>query len=205
MEHVVVVQRETIHDVERVRGAVYLCQRHCTVEGDDLRRRERVQLIVQREDLAPVGVGRIARVAVDGVDGRLQLVWSRPIPGDAVVGQFRKSQGLLVHTRDCVTLRKARPDPEQLIDVEWAPDVQGEFDAGVRLLVSDRRGLLADIALAISDAGANIDNVSMEKPDGAGLIAMFFSVQVKDRRQLAHVMRAIKRVPEVRRIHRART
>src|SRR5215831_8749413 len=27
----------------------------------------------------------------------------RPIPGDAVVGQFRKSQGLLVHTRDCVT------------------------------------------------------------------------------------------------------
>jgi GTP pyrophosphokinase len=129
----------------------------------------------------------------------------RPIPGDAVVGQFRKSQGLLVHTRDCVTLRKTRPDPEQLIDVEWAPDVQGEFDAGVRLLVSDRRGLLADIALAISDAGANIDNVSMEKPDGAGLIAMFFSVQVKDRRQLAHVMRAIKRVPEVRRIHRART
>jgi len=71
--------------------------------------------------------------------------------------------------------------------------------------VSDRRGLLADIALAIADAGANIDNVSMEKPDGAGLIAMFFSVQVHDRRHLAHVMRAIKRVPEVRRIHRAKT
>ena len=52
---------------------------------------------------------------------------------------------------------------------------------------------------------ANIDNVSMEKPDGAGLIAMFFSVQVENRRQLAHVMRAVKRVPEVRRIHRART
>ena len=129
----------------------------------------------------------------------------RPIPGDAVVGQFRKSQGLLVHMRDCVTLKKQRVDPEQLIDVEWAPDVKGEFDAGVRLLVSDRRGLLADIATAIADADANIDNVSMEKPDGAGLIAMFFSVQVKDRRQLAHVMRAVKRVPEVRRIHRART
>ena len=128
----------------------------------------------------------------------------RPIPGDPVVGQFHKP-GLLVHTRDCITLRKQRPDPDQLIDVEWAPDVQGEFDAGVRLLVTDRRGLLADIALAIADAGANIDNVSMEKPDDAGLIAMFFSVQVRDRLQLAHVMRAVKRVPEVRRIHRART
>ena len=51
----------------------------------------------------------------------------------------------------------------------------------------------------------NIDNVSMERPDGGDVIAMFFSVQVHDRRHLAHVMRAVKRVPEVRRIHRART
>ena len=32
----------------------------------------------------------------------------RPIPGDAIVGQFRKGQGLIVHLRDCVTLRKQR-------------------------------------------------------------------------------------------------
>jgi guanosine-3',5'-bis(diphosphate) 3'-pyrophosphohydrolase len=44
----------------------------------------------------------------------------------------------------------------------------------------------------------------MERPDG-GLIAMFFSVQVRDRRHLAHVMRALKRVPEVKRVQRART
>jgi (p)ppGpp synthase/HD superfamily hydrolase len=34
---------------------------------------------------------------------------------------------------------------------------------------------------------------------------MFFSVQVKDRRHLAHVMRALRRIPEVRRVQRART
>jgi len=129
----------------------------------------------------------------------------RPVPGDALVGQFRKGQGLLVHTRDCVTLRKQRADPDQLIDVEWAADVQGVFDAGIRLLVADRRGLLAEVATAIADAGANIDNVSMERPDGGEVLAMFFSVQVKDRRHLAHVIRAVKRVPDVRRIQRART
>jgi guanosine-3',5'-bis(diphosphate) 3'-pyrophosphohydrolase len=129
----------------------------------------------------------------------------RPVPGDAVVGQFRRGQGLLVHTRDCVTLRKAKPDVEQLVDVEWAHEVQGEFDAGIRLMASDRRGLLADVATAISDAGANIDNVSMEKSDGSALIAMFFSVQVRDRRHLANVIRTVKRVKDVRRIHRART
>jgi GTP pyrophosphokinase len=129
----------------------------------------------------------------------------RPIPGDVVVGQFRKGHGLLVHTRDCVTLRKQRPDPDQLIDVEWARDIEGVFDAGIRLIVDDRRGLLADLATAIADADGNIDNVSMERPDGGEVLAMFFSVQVKDRRHLAKVIRSLKRVPEVRRIHRART
>ena len=129
----------------------------------------------------------------------------RPVPGDTLIGQFRKGQGLLVHVRDCVTLKKQRVDPDQLVDVEWAADVQGEFDAGIRLLVADRRGLLADVATAISDAGANIDNVSMERPDGSDVLAMFFSVQVRDRRHLAHVMRGVKRVPDVKRIQRTRT
>ncbi len=129
----------------------------------------------------------------------------RPIPGDSVVGQFRRGQGLLVHTRDCLALKKQRPDPEQLIDVEWAPEVNGVFDAGIRLLIEDRRGLLAELATAIADAEANIDNVSMERPDGGEVLAMFFSVQVRDRRHLANVIRGLKRVPEVERVHRART
>src|SRR2546423_4687848 len=73
----------------------------------------------------------------------------RPIPGDRVIGQFRRGQGLAVHTRDCVTLKKQRADTEQVVDVEWAADVQGVFDAGIRLLVADRRGMLADLATSI--------------------------------------------------------
>ena len=129
----------------------------------------------------------------------------RPIPGDAVVGQFRRGQGLLVHTRDCQTLRKLRPDTDQIVDVEWAQNVQGVFEAGIRLLVDDQRGLLARLATEIADAGANIEYVSMERPDGDRVVNMFFSVQVRDRAHLAHVMRALRRIPEVKRVQRART
>jgi GTP diphosphokinase / guanosine-3',5'-bis(diphosphate) 3'-diphosphatase len=128
----------------------------------------------------------------------------RPLPGDAIVGQFRRGQGLIVHIRDCASLRKQRVDGGEIIDVEWAPDVQGVFDAGVRVLVADRRGMLAELATTIGDADANIDTVSMERPDG-GDVAMFFGVQVRDRRHLAHLMRALHRVPDVRRVQRART
>jgi len=129
----------------------------------------------------------------------------RPIPGDIIFGQFRRGQGLLVHTRECQTLKKSRVDSDQIVDVEWAPDIQGVFEAGIRLLVADERGLLARLATEISDAGANIAYVSMERPDGDEVVAMFFSLQVRDRQHLANVMRALRRIPEVRRVQRART
>jgi GTP diphosphokinase / guanosine-3',5'-bis(diphosphate) 3'-diphosphatase len=157
-------------------------------------------------DEAPSGA-RPGALQLRGVEG-VAIQYSkccRPIPGDAIVGQFRRGQGLLVHTRDCQTLRKGRVDSDQIVDVEWAPQVDGVFEAGVRLLVDDRRGLLALLATEIADAGANIEYLSMERPDGDRVVNMFFSVQVRDRRHLAHVMRALRRIQEVRRIHRART
>ncbi|MFO1413287.1 MAG: ACT domain-containing protein [Burkholderiales bacterium] len=57
----------------------------------------------------------------------------------------------------------------------------------------------------IADAEANIDQVSMERPDGGDVLAMFFGVQVRDRRHLAQVLRSLRRVPDVKRAARART
>jgi GTP diphosphokinase / guanosine-3',5'-bis(diphosphate) 3'-diphosphatase len=152
------------------------------------------------------GSAKAAALTLRGVEGvAIQYAkCCRPVPGDAIIGQFRKGQGLIVHLRDCATLRKQRIDGSELVDVEWASDVEGVFDCGVRVLVADRRGLLAELATAVGDADANIDTVSMERPDG-GDVAMFFGVQVRDRRHLANVMRALHRIPDVRRVHRART
>ena len=152
------------------------------------------------------GSAKPAALTLRGVEGvAIQYAkCCRPVPGDAIVGQFRKGQGLTVHLRDCATLRKQRIDGSELVDVEWAPDVQGVFDSGLRVLVADRRGLLAELATAVGDADANIDTVSMERPDGND-VAMFFGVQVRDRRHLANVMRALHRIPDVRRVQRART
>ena len=153
---------------------------------------------------APAKGGALSLRGVEGV-AIMYAKCCRPIPGDAIVGQFRKGQGLTVHVRDCASLKRQRVDQGELVDVEWSPEVQGVFEAGIRIVVSDRRGLLADIATAIADADANIDAVSMERPDGGSVIAMFFGVQVRGRRHLAQVMRAMRRVPDVKRLGRART
>ena len=160
-----------------------------------------------KPDEPQVANAKLGSLTLRGVEGvAIQYAkCCRPIPGDTISGQFRRGQGLLVHTRDCVTLKKQRLDTAELVDVEWAPDVQGVFETGMRLLVADRRGLLADLALAIADADANIDTVSMERPDGGDVLAMFFGVQVRDRRHLAQVLRSLRRVPDVKRAQRTRT
>jgi RelA/SpoT family (p)ppGpp synthetase len=159
------------------------------------------------DDPVATANARLGSLTLRGVEGvAIQYAkCCRPVPGDTIVGQFRRGQGLLVHSRDCVTLKKQRVDAAELVDVEWAPDVQGTFETGLRLLVADRRGLLAELATAISHAEANIDAVSMERPDGGDVLAMFFAVQVRNRAHLAQVMRFVRRVPEVRRVQRART
>ncbi|MCC6196329.1 MAG: bifunctional (p)ppGpp synthetase/guanosine-3',5'-bis(diphosphate) 3'-pyrophosphohydrolase [Burkholderiales bacterium] len=159
------------------------------------------------EDAPSPSLAKLSSLTLRGVEGvAIQYAkCCRPIPGDAVVGQFRRGQGLLVHTRDCVTLKKQHVDASELVDVEWAPDVAGVFETGIRLLVADRRGLLADLALAIADADANIDTVSMERPDGGEVLAMFFGVQVRDRRHLAQVLRSLRHIPDVKRAQRTRT
>jgi guanosine-3',5'-bis(diphosphate) 3'-pyrophosphohydrolase len=155
----------------------------------------------------PATNAKLGSLTLRGVEGvAIQYAkCCRPIPGDAIVGQFRRGQGLLVHSRDCVTLKKQRLDAAELVDIEWAADVQGTFETGMRLLVSDRRGLLADLATAIADSEANIDTVSMERPDGGEVLAMFFAVQVRNRAHLAQVMRSLRRIPEVKRVQRTRT
>ena len=130
----------------------------------------------------------------------------RPIPGDTIVGQFRKGQGLLVHLRDCVTLKKQRVDAAELVDVEWSADVQGEFDAGVRVLVSRPprpagRPRDRDCRRATPTSTPS----RWRSRTAPTCIAMFFGVQVRDRKHLASLMRNLRHIPDVRKVQRART
>lgn len=54
-----------------------------TIERDNGARREREELVVQREHLVPVSVGRSRGVVVDGIDRRLDLIRTRLVAAEA--------------------------------------------------------------------------------------------------------------------------
>ena len=89
------------------------------------------------DDTRRMSVAKPAALTLRGVEGvAIQYArCCRPLPGDALVGQFRKGQGLIVHLRDCMTLRKQRVDAVEPGHVEGGADGQGVFGCGVRVLL----------------------------------------------------------------------
>jgi len=145
-------------------------------------------------------------VMIRGTEGMAVQLASccRPIPGDAIAGSIKKGQGLVVHAADCSQIaRSRRNEPEQWIDVEWDPAATRLFLTAIKVMVANQRGVLAKVASEIADAGSNIDSISMEE-DRAVYANMLFVLEVANRQHLARLMRALRRVPEVKKITRVR-
>ncbi|HEY0336704.1 MAG TPA: bifunctional (p)ppGpp synthetase/guanosine-3',5'-bis(diphosphate) 3'-pyrophosphohydrolase, partial [Burkholderiales bacterium] len=129
----------------------------------------------------------------------------KPIPGDPIIGMISKGQGMVIHTHDCPVIGKTRPDPDRLLDVQWDQETRKSFEVSIKLVVANQRGVLAKVAAEISSAGSNIQNVSVDPEDGGTYTGMHFTLQVANRLHLAHIMRALRGIPEVIRISRVKT
>jgi guanosine-3',5'-bis(diphosphate) 3'-pyrophosphohydrolase len=154
-------------------------------------------------DLAPGGRAQQPAILIHGAEGVAVRLGTccRPIPGDPIVGLIRKGQGLVVHTHDCLAIAKLRSERGNWIDVEWEPEITGMFEASIRVVARNERGVLARLAAEIAETGSNIVNVSMDEDTGEAT-TLFFTVQVTGRLHLARILRALRRIPEVVRITR---
>ena len=128
-----------------------------------------------------------------------------PIPGDLIIGQLRRDQGLLVHTSDCTQAKRQRAkEPDRWIAVRWGTELNRRFDCRIKVLINSERGILARVAAEIGESDANIIYVGMDEDKDNVLDQLRFTVQVKDRVHLAALLRNVRRVAGVNRILRER-
>jgi GTP pyrophosphokinase/guanosine-3',5'-bis(diphosphate) 3'-pyrophosphohydrolase len=147
------------------------------------------------------------RVTVDGSEGTsVQMApCCRPIPGDAIVGYLGRGEGLVVHTADCsVGRRLFERDREHWMSVEWAEEMTRPFETAVNLLLRNGKGVLAQVASAVSSAEADIIHIDMGEERTGNSTDMRMVLSVRDRFQLAEVMRLLKRSPPVQRVARVK-
>src|SRR5947209_14590187 len=83
VEGVVVVQPQFVHQSKRGIRALQLADGDSAVEGHNRRGGDRKQLVIESDDLRPVGLLERRRVCMHSVDCGLELIWTGSVVAEA--------------------------------------------------------------------------------------------------------------------------
>lgn len=125
----------------------------------------------------------------------------RPIPGDHIIGHLSAGRGIVVHRDSCRNVAEFDRAPDKWLEVEWETELDGDFPVGIRMYLNNRRGVLATVAVMVSDAGANIETINTSERDSA-MTTVDLVVRVRNRAHLARMIRRLRTVDGVVRIAR---
>ena len=135
-------------------------------------------------------------VRINGIDDAL-VSFGRccgPVPGDPIVGFITRGRGITVHTAACDKVLAT--DPNRRVEVSW--DVKPDFTRPVtlRIMTTDRAGMIADISSAFSHKGVSIiqANCRVTADDRA---VNTFEVKISSLKQLDELKTVIERIPGV--------
>jgi GTP diphosphokinase / guanosine-3',5'-bis(diphosphate) 3'-diphosphatase len=145
-----------------------------------------------------------APLAIAGTEGLL-VTYARccfPIPYDPIFAFLSTGRGVVIHRENCVNVEDYRKHPENWLPVSWQSAPDRLFSSEIRVNVVNRTGVLAAVAAAIASTETNIDHVSIDEQDSDAAV-LTFELRVRDRRQLARLVRVIRRMPDVTRVTRS--
>jgi guanosine-3',5'-bis(diphosphate) 3'-pyrophosphohydrolase len=169
---------------------------------------ERLAPLVARRLLpgepAADGKAAPAPLAIAGTEGLL-VSYARccfPIPYDPIFAFLSAGRGIIIHRENCVNVEDYRKHPENWLPVSWQAAPDRLFSSEIRVNVVNRTGVLAAVAAAIASTETNIDHVSIDEQDSDAAV-LTFELRVRDRRQLARLVRVIRRMPDVTRVARS--
>jgi len=176
----------------------------------------RLPLLVAQQLMAEEGLDEVtidiandqqstATLSIRGTEGMLinLATCCRPIYGDKVIGFFTPGRGVVVHRVHCKNTREYKRKHKNWLNVQWADSAEGGFSSDIRLVLVEDKEALAKIASLLSESDCNIENVNLGQPQD-GTSSHVLTINVRDRKHLARVMRRLHNIPAVLKIERVR-
>jgi guanosine-3',5'-bis(diphosphate) 3'-pyrophosphohydrolase len=141
-------------------------------------------------------------IRIQGVDGLMvrYAQCCQPVPGDKVVGYVTRGRGVSIHRADCPNLLFLAHEPERRLDIDWQMSEGERFVIRLAIEASDRRGLYADLAQAVSETGTDIRSLELKTTDGR--VAGAALVEVENLAHLEKIIKAVRRVKGVSEVSR---
>ncbi len=141
-------------------------------------------------------------VYVEGGSGMLVRFGQccNPVPGDEIIGYITRGRGVTVHKADCVNAINA--EPERQINVSWAHEDTGNFNAGLRVIVYDSPNILGEMMMYIANAGTPVAAGSQEEVK-KGMRRLHLVIQVTSKEQVRAVIARLQKRSDVLEAYRS--
>lgn len=142
-------------------------------------------------------------LAINGTEGMVihYAQCCHPIPGDEIMGFISAEKGLVIHRQECSNVKNFKNHPDKWLDADWGSAIEQVFDVELVIEAKNQRGTLATIASNIAASKTDIDRVRSEDKDESYSL-MYITIKVKDRNHLADIIKKLKRLSIVEKIHR---
>lgn len=134
-------------------------------------------------------------------EGNLLATYARcckPLRGDDVVGFITRGRGVTVHRQDCVNLSHHRVEsPERVVRVTWGEAEDATYSVDVRIVATDRQGLLRDVTATLANERINVTGTNSISDARTGHAHITLTLQIRDLGQLQRLLAQVGQLPSV--------
>jgi len=127
-----------------------------------------------------------------------------PLPGDRIVGIVTTGKGVTIHTIDCDTLESFADTPERWLDVAWDQGDDGPGHIGrITVMLGNEPGALGNLTTVIGKNAGNITNLKITNRSN-DFFEILVDIEVKDVKHLTNLIAALRAMPSINSVERAR-
>lgn len=128
-----------------------------------------------------------------------------PVPGDEIVGFVTRGRGVTIHRTDCINVMNlTEEDRHRLIEAEW--DVEGKgmanvsYLAGIRIVGTDRVGLMMEVSKVFNDEDISVKSLTIKTVKNTAIFDV--TIEVKGKEQLEKVIKRLMKLNDILEIER---
>ncbi|AKD38229.1 (p)ppGpp synthetase I/GTP pyrophosphokinase [Pasteurella multocida subsp. multocida OH4807] len=139
-------------------------------------------------------------VIVEGVGNLMHHIarCCQPIPGDHIMGYITMGRGISIHRSDCEQfLELQQAHPERVVESLWGENYASGFRISIRILASDRSGLLRDITTVLANDKISVLGVSSRTDTKKQLATIDMEIELNNVQVLSKILARLAKLDDV--------
>jgi len=122
----------------------------------------------------------------------------KAIPGDSIVGYITMGRGISIHRCDCEQFLELQSvHPERVVESRWGDNYSNGFHLNIRIVASDRNGLLRDITTVLANDKISVLGVSSRTDTKRQVANIDMQIELNNVEMLSKILSRLEKLDDV--------